>query len=157
MPEKMDAATDRINDSGDIFTFALQSVVVGITALAAAAPVTELAEYHAALTAAVTTIIDTTAALDALRASGDVNRALANATLYLDAFGHVVLAWVWLRQALVAQRALAKATGSDLDFYRGKLNACQYFYRYELPKVAERCALLARFDDTCLATDENWF
>ncbi len=125
--------------------------------LAAAAPVTELAEYHAALTAAVTTIIDTTAALDALRASGDVNRALANATLYLDAFGHVVLAWVWLRQALVAQRALAKATGSDLDFYRGKLNACQYFYRYELPKVAERCALLARFDDTCLATDENWF
>ena len=84
-------------------------------------------------------------------------QALANATPYLQAFGHVVLAWVWLRQALVAQRALAKATGSDLDFYRGKLNACQYFYRYELPKVAERCALLARFDDTCLATDENWF
>ena len=125
--------------------------------LAEAAPLRELAEYHAALSAAITTIVDTTAALDALRASGDLNRALANATMYLDAFGHVVMAWVWLRQALVALRAVPTATGADVDFYRGKLNACQYFYRYELPKVAERCALLVRFDDTCLATDENWF
>ena len=125
--------------------------------LAIAAEVRELGEYHAALSAAVAVITETTAALDALRVSGDVNRALANATMYLDAFGHVVLAWVWLRQALVAQRALPAAQGSDVDFYRGKLNACQYFYRYELPKVAERCALLTRFDDTCLATDENWF
>jgi len=125
--------------------------------LAESADVPELAEYHAALTAAIHTISETTAALDALRASGDVNRALANATLYLDAFGHVVMGWVWLRHALAAQRGLAKAEGSDVDFYRGKQNACRYFYRYEMPKVAERCALLARFDDTCLATDENWF
>ena len=122
-----------------------------------AAPHRQLAEYCAGLQAAITVITDTTAALDALRESGCVNRALANATLYLDAFGHVVLAWVWLRQAVVALRALPQAPGSDGDFYRGKLNACRYFYRYELPKVAERCALLARFDDTCLTTDENWF
>jgi butyryl-CoA dehydrogenase len=125
--------------------------------LAEAAPHRELAEYHASLSAAITTITDTTAALDALRESGDVNRALANATLYLDAFGHVVLGWVWLRHALAALRGLAEAQGSDVDFYRGKLNACRYFFRYEMPKVAERCALLTRFDDTCLATDENWF
>ena len=116
-----------------------------------------LAEYCADLQAAIAAISDTTAALDALRESGDVNRALANASLYLDAFGHVVMGWVWLRQALVAVRALPAAQGSDRDFYRGKLRACQYFYRYELPKVAERCVLLARFDDTCLTTDENWF
>ena len=125
--------------------------------LSEAKPHAELAEYRAALSAAIATITDTTAALDALRESGEVNRALANATLYLDAFGHVVMGWVWLRQAVVALRALSGAAGSDLNFYRGKLNACRYFYRYELPKVAERCALLARFDDTCLATDENWF
>ncbi len=117
----------------------------------------ELVQYCADFQAAITAITETTAALDALRASGDVNRALANASLYLDAFGHVVLGWIWLRQALVALRALPAAQGGDRDFYRGKLRACQYFYRYEIPKVAERCSLLARFDDTCLTTDENWF
>ncbi|MGE0858574.1 MAG: acyl-CoA dehydrogenase [Gammaproteobacteria bacterium] len=125
--------------------------------LAEAAPVAALAEYRAALTAAVAEITDATAALTALRDSGEVNLALANATPYLDAFGHVVLGWMWLRQALVAERALATASGSDIDFYRGKLTACRYFYRYELPKVAERCALLKSFDDTCLAVDERWF
>ena len=117
----------------------------------------QLSEYCADLQAAITAICATTAALDAMRQSGDVNRALANASLYLDAFGHVVMAWVWLRQALVALTALPAAQGSDLDFYRGKLHTCRYFYRYELPKVAERCALLARFDDTCLTTEQNWF
>ena len=66
-------------------------------------------------------------------------------------------AWTWLRQALVAHHALATAVGTDADFYRGKLAACRYFYRYELPKVGERCALLARGDDTCLAMAEAWF
>ena len=122
-----------------------------------AAPYAQLGEYGAALQAAITTLTATTAALDALRASGDVNRALANATLYLDAFGHVVLAWIWLRQALVALRALPAAQGSDVDFYRGKLHACRYFFRYELPKVTERCALLVCFDDTCLSAQETWF
>ncbi|MCP5199004.1 MAG: acyl-CoA dehydrogenase [Gammaproteobacteria bacterium] len=121
------------------------------------AAVAELAEYRGALAAAVDTLAATTRTLVDMRAAGEVNRALANATLYLDAFGHVVIAWMWLRQALVAVRALPAAAGSDVDFYRGKLQACRYFYRYELPKVAERCALLADGDDTCLSAAESWF
>ncbi|MEQ8663878.1 MAG: acyl-CoA dehydrogenase, partial [Gammaproteobacteria bacterium] len=116
----------------------------------------ELAEYRAAFAAAVATIERTTATLLAVRDAGEVNRALANATLYLDAFGHVVMAWMWLRQALTATRALPRAVGADGDFYRGKLHACRYFFRYELPRVAERCALLEAADATCLETDENW-
>ncbi|MGE0483742.1 MAG: acyl-CoA dehydrogenase [Gammaproteobacteria bacterium] len=122
-----------------------------------AAGVLEVAEFHAGLGAAIATLETTTCTLVALREGGEINRALANATLYLDAFGHVVIAWMWLRQALVATRALDEATGADVDFYRGKLRACQYFHRYELPKVAERCALLDRGDDTCLDTAESWF
>ena len=38
-----------------------------------------------------------------------------------------------------------------------KLAACQYFFRYEMPRVAERCALLAQGDDTCLAMADGWF
>lgn len=116
-----------------------------------------LAGHADALAAAMATITNTTQLLVELNRAGDTNRALANATIYLDAFGHVVLGWMWLRQALVAARAIDDATDDDRNFYRGKLQACRYFFRYEMPRVAERCALLASADDTCLAMDERWF
>lgn len=84
-------------------------------------------------------------------------RRLANATLYLDAFGHVAVAWTWLRQALAAARGLAKGETADAAFYAGKLAACRFFYRYELPKVFAQFALVARLDDTCLTTTPEQF
>lgn len=125
--------------------------------LADTAGIDELAEFNQALAAAVQTIRETTETLSAMRAAGEHDRALANATIYLDAFGHVVLAWIWLRQAAIAVRALDAASGSDAAFYHGKLAACQYFFRYELPKVTERAALLSQGDDTCVTAAEDWF
>ena len=90
------------------------------------------------------------ATLSAVAASGDANRGLANATLFLNAFGHVVIAWLWLKQALIAEKALAGGA-ADGVFYRGKLGACRYFFRYELPKVHAELALVGSLDDTCLS------
>ena len=50
----------------------------------------------------------------------------------------------------VAVAARADASEADKDFYAGKLTACQYFFRYELPKIHTQCALLSRLDDTTL-------
>ena len=69
------------------------------------------------------------------------DRALAEATAYLDAFGTIVVAWRWLVQA-----RLAAAAPQD-DFYSGKLAACRYFYRYELPKTTLALERLAHLDD----------
>ncbi len=74
-----------------------------------------------------------------LWATGDAELALANATVYLEAFGHVVVAWLWLEQSLVA----ANQAGS---FYDGKRAAATYFLRYELPKVGPMLDLLDRLD-----------
>ena len=126
-------------------------------AIAEAAAFVDLRGFADALEQAVRALEAATDALIALRAAGGVNRALANATLYLDAFGHVALGWIWLRQAMVASRALARASAGEESFYRGKLAACRYFFRYEIPKVAERCALLGAGDATCLEMDEDWF
>jgi hypothetical protein len=71
--------------------------------------------------------------------------------------GHLVIAWIWLRQAVRAQSALATAQGTDRDFYQGKLQACQYFFRYELPKTAAQNELLRSFDPTCLEMHDEWF
>ena len=89
-------------------------------------------------------------------AMSDVERALANASVYLEAMGHVVVAWMWLRQALSATRALGRASGADADFYRGKLAACRYFFRWELPRVGPMLALLDSLDSTCLEADPAW-
>jgi alkylation response protein AidB-like acyl-CoA dehydrogenase len=85
-----------------------------------------------------------------LWSAGDPSRTLANATLYLEAFGHVVMAWIWLEQAL------ALRDGDD-DFARGKRQACRYFYRYELPKVDAALSLLASLDTTTLDMHPRWF
>jgi butyryl-CoA dehydrogenase len=89
-----------------------------------------------------------------LYAVGDMNKTLANASLYLEAVGHVVVAWIWLQQALLAASAL---DGGDHDFYRGKLQACRYFFRWELPKVAPQLELLASIDTTTLDMRDAWF
>ena len=83
----------------------------------------------------------------------DANLALANATIYLDAFGHVVIAWIWLWQALVASAALERAGAGERSFYQGKLAACRYFFRYELPRIHFAFKLVEALDDTCLSCD----
>ena len=58
---------------------------------------------------------------------GKVNQALANSALYLNAFGHMVIGWRWLEQAIRAEQGLARGNAADTDFYRGKLQAARYF------------------------------
>lgn len=81
---------------------------------------------------------------------GDPERALANASYFLEAFGHVVVAWIWLEQACVA------GSSSD-DFHAGKRAACRYFFEAELPKVHPQFDLLASETDLFLHMQDNWF
>ncbi len=76
---------------------------------------------------------------------------LANATVYLDMLGHVVVGWIWLRQAMAALKKQADI-GDEDAFCQGKLAACQYFFRYDLPVVETQCALLEQMDTTCMKT-----
>lgn len=82
--------------------------------------------------------------------------ALANATLYLDMLGHLVIAWMWLRQARVASGMLQRGEG-DAAFLNGKLQACRYFYAHELPHAAARRTVLDRIDDTTFNMQADWF
>jgi alkylation response protein AidB-like acyl-CoA dehydrogenase len=85
-------------------------------------------------------------------ATGQPEEALANATPYLQAFGHVVLAWVWLDVALCAQHA-----SLDQAQAQGTLSAARYFFRYELPRVPAWLAVVASRDDTCRRMHDEWF
>jgi hypothetical protein len=90
--------------------------------------------------------------------ASESERALANANAFLEAFGHIVLGWTWLRQAIVASAALPEAKSeADSDFYRGKLHACQWFFRWELPRVSLMLSTLRGLDDTTLTMAPQWF
>jgi hypothetical protein len=86
----------------------------------------------------------------------DSSLALANATIFLDAMGHVVIAWMWLKQAVAATTGLEKGHAPDTAFYQGKLAAAQFFFRYELPKIQSNLTVVASLDSTCydLAADQ---
>ena len=84
--------------------------------------------------------------------TGSPEEALANATPYLQAFGHVVLAWVWLDVAACAARSAPASPQRE-----GTLAACRYFFRYELPKVAAWLGVVETRDDTCRNVSEEAF
>ncbi|MGH6651708.1 MAG: acyl-CoA dehydrogenase [Sphingopyxis sp.] len=95
-------------------------------------------------------------ATDAVVQAADGETGLANATIYLDAFGHIVIAWLWLQQALAAAEALDQGS-SDRAFYEGKVAAFRYFFRYELPLIHPRFELVRSLDTTCLDAGAEQF
>jgi alkylation response protein AidB-like acyl-CoA dehydrogenase len=106
-----------------------------------------LAEAAQALAAALQQL---GAATKATWSTGVPEEALANATPYLQAFGHVVVAWVWLDVAL-------STIGSDDDPAQGRRAAMRYFYAHEVPKIGAWLAVVATRDPTCRNMQEGWF
>ena len=115
----------------------------------------ELHLFADALYNAFTALRGTTQAL-ASAIERDPQLALANSAVYLDTFGHTVVAWLWLRQAVVAGAALDRGT-TETAFYEGKLAAARYCFGWMLPTTQASHALLRRLDNTCAAMRSEWF
>jgi len=95
-----------------------------------------------------------TAATHAAWSSQNAADALANAVPYMQAFGHTVLAWIWLDVSLAALRADA-AQASAVTV--GQISATTYFYHYELPKIGAWLKVVQERDLTCAAMLEEAF
>jgi butyryl-CoA dehydrogenase len=91
------------------------------------------------------------AATKAAWASGVPEEALANATPYLQAFGHVVIAWIWLDVALAARGQADEARR------QGAGAACRYFFAYELPLVDAWLRVVSTREPVCREMDDAWF
>ena len=100
----------------------------------------DLPDHADQLRSAVDRIVEVTGIL---HGAGDPELTLANAAVYLEAVGHVVVAWLWLEQLL----AVGDQAG---DFYEGKRRAAAFFFAWELPKTGPQFDLLAALDDTVL-------
>ena len=82
------------------------------------------------------------AATEAAWQDANPTAALANAVPYMQAFGHAVLAWIWL-DVVLADAASPALPAS------GRAAACRYFFRYELPKIEAWLQVVRTRDTTC--------
>ncbi|WP_405138837.1 acyl-CoA dehydrogenase [Nocardia sp. NBC_01388] len=135
-------------DNGVALTALLTTMAATIAAARASEDI-ELSEFADALEAAAGRIAATTSGL---WRDLDPESALANSAVYLEAFGHVVLSWIWLEQALAA----APHTARGETFGLGKRAAARYFFRWELPRTTAMFDLLDSRDRTTLDLNAAW-
>ncbi|MDB5730402.1 MAG: acyl-CoA dehydrogenase-like, partial [Variovorax sp.] len=111
----------------------------------------ELAAHAQALAEALRRVGSAT---QAAWSGGDPQAALANAVPYMQAFGHTVIAWIWLD---VAARALALDATKSMATTVGRAGAAAYFFHYELPKIGAWLNVVESRDPTCAALPEEAF
>jgi butyryl-CoA dehydrogenase len=118
----------------------------------------ELKPFADKLTEAVALLEKVTAHQFGIAAKQGPEMFLADATVYLEFFGIIAIAWQWLRQATVAQKALAHGPGeADANFYQGKLAAFRYFFGYELPKIQGLSDRLLHGDGLTVTMKNEYF
>ena len=108
----------------------------------------------AELEAAVARLEEVTRSLTA-EVMADPEKGLANATLYLDFTGHVIMGWMWLRIATAALRRAG--SGGDSDFLAGKQQAARYFFARELSRTEGWARILMQNDASAFDMRAEWF
>jgi hypothetical protein len=139
---------------GKAFLIFLDEVAATI---ARAKAVADLAPQATALEEALEKLKAVTTRLTGFAMSGEVELFLADATIYLEMFGIVTIAWQWLLQALSASKGLASKPSEPAEtFYRGKLNVFLFFFAYELPKIEGLAKILMHTSGLTLGTKIEW-
>ena len=101
-----------------------------------------------------TALKQVSAATQSAWATGKPQDALANAVPYMQAFGHTVLAWIWLDVAIASQHSNATHSVAASAGIQG---ATAYFYAYELPKITAWLAVVESRNLLCANLPEEAF
>lgn len=109
----------------------------------------ELSALASQLREAAGAVEDCTSSLLAARQTKGQDLYLANSAAYLEMLGHLVIAWMWLRQAVAAS--------TDSAYHRGKRQTCRWFFAWELPRVHQLAATLTGLDTSSLDMEDSWF
>jgi butyryl-CoA dehydrogenase len=126
--------------------------------IGAAQQYSELRGFANDLNSTLTDLQDVTQHLITIAQQQGPEAFLADATLYLDFFSTVTIAWQWLLQGVAAQKALNNgAKKKDQNFYQGKMFALRYFFAYELPKTLGQARRLMDDDQLTVEMQPEYF
>ncbi|WP_299074245.1 acyl-CoA dehydrogenase [uncultured Paraglaciecola sp.] len=117
----------------------------------------KLSEYSKSLEKAVANVREVTQQVLGAASSTNPDLVFSNSVSYLNMFGHVTIAWLWLKQAAIASQALAGNIHVDEQhFYQGKVQAMKYFFNSELPLTYHWGNLVKNIDSTAFDTQTEW-
>ncbi|MBL7779400.1 MAG: acyl-CoA dehydrogenase [Chitinophagales bacterium] len=112
-----------------------------------------LQPYVSSLKSVLNDLQQTTFELLAKAQSKGAEVFLSDATLYLEAFGIVCVAWQWLKQCASANEKLAASSAAySQEFLKSKQHACGYYFEYELPKTVYLLQRLRSKNNITVAT-----
>ena len=95
-----------------------------------------LATYAHELEIQLSKLLRTTEYLQHFAKENDYERYLADATIYMDLFGIIVVGWQWLKMALMAQNMIRQKSGNYSDaFYQSKIHTMQFYFKYEIART----------------------
>lgn len=87
---------------------------------------------------------------------GNYERFLADATMFMEMTSTVVIAWQWLKQAIVAKNALV--TGKmqyDATFYESKIHTMKFYFKYEVTKINGLAEILKNTEEVLTIMNEK--
>jgi butyryl-CoA dehydrogenase len=122
-------------------------------------PMEELRESATLLRELTSLASETTKRVMERQLAGDAERALTNATIYLDAIGTITVGWRWLERARIAITHLRNESLSsdEQQFLQGKLFAARHFFAQDIPRARAQLGIVASFDDAVLRLPEAGF
>ena len=127
-------------------------------AIGAAQQFSELRGFANDLNTSLTDLQDVTQHLIRIAQQQGPEAFLADATLYLEFFSIVTIAWQWLLQGAAVQKALNNgAAKKNQNFYRGKMFTLRYFFAYELPKTLGMAKRLMDTDRLTVEIQTDYF
>jgi butyryl-CoA dehydrogenase len=87
---------------------------------------------------------------------GDFEKYLADASVFMEFFSLVIVAWNWLEVATNSQEALNKGDKKYSDiFYKSKIETMKYFFDYELPKTISHSEILMNPSSVTIKKNEE--
>jgi len=87
--------------------------------------------------------------------SGEHERYIADASIFMEMMSTIVIAWQWLKMATVAKTALINGNGEfSPDFYQEQVNTMRFYFKYELPKVMA-CKVTLMSEDSLTIVEQN--
>ena len=107
-----------------------------ISAIKQASTFDDLNPYAEQLKSASKELASTIQHLLKFAMKGEHERYIADATIFMEMMGNVVIAWQWLNMATVAKTALVNGnTALSTSFYERKIHTMRFYFKYELPKI----------------------
>ena len=97
----------------------------------------QLKKYSKELEEEINRVQEVLKHLSGFALQGNIDRYLADATVFMEQLSYVVIAWQWLKQAVVAHTSILSDNKNQTPyFYEGKIHTMKFFFRYELPHAA---------------------